>query len=272
MPMTTPAALPMAERMNPSITIAPVMRSVDQPIAARMPISRVRSSTAIRSVLRTMRTPIRRATHAMDLDTARKRPIMLSLRSTFSLFDADKPPMASMSRATRSTSAGSSGCASLTDKNVTAPGRKGRSASGTTTTLRFDDRVEARDPHNLKLLSQEADSVTCVLLHGAGEVDADQCDLAFVPLRKPALFERNILPKETILRPTRGKHVLIPIGSDKRNKLGGDGDDTGNLGNACAYRFRNRSAEEFSGSATSDREVGAVFLDALLQILLHALR
>jgi hypothetical protein len=79
----------------------------------------------------------------------------------------------------------------------------------------------------LKLISQEADSVTCVLLHGAGEVDANQCDLAFVRLRKPTLFERNILPKETILCPTRGKHVLIPIGSDKRNKLAGDGDDTG---------------------------------------------
>lgn len=35
--------------------------------------------------MRTMRTPIRKATHAMDLDTARKRPIMLSLRSTFLL-------------------------------------------------------------------------------------------------------------------------------------------------------------------------------------------
>ena len=176
---------------------------VDQPIADRMPISRVRSRTAISSVLRTMRTPIRSATQAIDVDTARKRPSMLSLRSTFSLFDADKSPTASMALDTRSTSAGSSGCASLTDKKVTAPERKVtllQIGERDNNYVAIDDRVEARDPHDLKLLSQEADSVTCVLLQGAGEVDADQRDLTFVldgadaPLRAEHSARRSYLP------------------------------------------------------------------------------
>ena len=73
-----PAALPSADRKNPSITSAPMMRCLDQPIAERMPISRVRSSTAMSSVFSTISTPMKSATQAMADDTASSSPIRLS--------------------------------------------------------------------------------------------------------------------------------------------------------------------------------------------------
>ena len=68
--------------MNPSITSAPMMRCLDQPMAERMPISRVRSSTAMSSVFSTMSTPMNSATQAMADDTALSSPIRLSFCST----------------------------------------------------------------------------------------------------------------------------------------------------------------------------------------------
>ena len=74
-------------------------------MAERMPISRVRSSTAMSSVLSTMSTPMNRATQAMDVDTAVSRPNRLSLRNMPSLLDTESFSMPSMVAATRSASA-----------------------------------------------------------------------------------------------------------------------------------------------------------------------
>lgn len=74
----------------------------------------------------------------------------------------------------------------------------------------------------------------------------------------PPLSKRNFLPKEAVLRLACGKHMLIPISADKRDKLAGNGDRAGNLRNALAYGVRDRSAKQLGGSATSDCQVGTV--------------
>ena len=88
-PITMPKTLPSADRMKPSMTSAPMIRSLDQPMADRMPISRVRSSTAMSSVFSTMSTPMSNATQAMEVDTALKSPIRLSFCRTLSLLVTD---------------------------------------------------------------------------------------------------------------------------------------------------------------------------------------
>ena len=139
-PMTIPTALPSADRMKPSITSAPMIRCLDQPMAERMPISRVRSSTAISSVFSTISTPINSATQAMADDTALSSPIRLSFCSAPPLPVTVNWPKPSMALAMRSASPLSPGWSSLTDMKVTAPVRKVtscRSASSTMTALRL---------------------------------------------------------------------------------------------------------------------------------------
>jgi hypothetical protein len=84
-----------------------------------------------------------------------------------------------------------------------------------------------------------------------------------------ALFERNFLPEEAVLRPACGRHVLIPVGADKRDNLAGNGDHGWNQRNRCAYGVRDRSAKQLGGSAASDSQVGTVLLDALLAFTVH---
>ena len=136
MPSRMPTKPPAADRMKPSMMSASMMRSFDQPRADRMPISRVRSRTAMSSVLSTMSTPMNRATQAIALDTAVMSPNRLSLRSMPSLGDTVSLSKASTACETRSASALSPGLSNMIDRNVTAPVRKVsscRSASGTIT-------------------------------------------------------------------------------------------------------------------------------------------
>jgi hypothetical protein len=123
-PSMMPSALPTADNKNPSITSAPMMRSLDQPIAERMPISRVRSSTAMSSVFSTISTPMRRATHAIELDTASSRPTRLSFLSMDSLLCHGELASPSIVLAMRSTRRLVRGLANLTAMKVTDPERK----------------------------------------------------------------------------------------------------------------------------------------------------
>ena len=110
-------------------------------------------------------------------------------------------------------------------------------------------RVIADD---LKLLAQEADRVTSVLLHSAGEVDADQGHFSLIAIGQPPLFERNILPEEASFRPAGGQHVLVPVGTDQREHLSGDCRHAGYLGDARADSIRDGSAEQLGGAGPSD--------------------
>ena len=66
--------------------------------------------------------------------------------------------------------------------------------------------------------------------------------------------------------------MLVPVGADQREHLAGGGGNAGDLGDARADGFRDGSAEQLGSTGASDRQVGAVLLDALPHILLHALR
>ena len=83
-----------------------MIRRFDQPMADRMPISRVRSSTAMSSVFSTISTPMSSATQAMAVDTALNSPIRLSFFRTLSLLVTENWPRPSMALATRSASSG----------------------------------------------------------------------------------------------------------------------------------------------------------------------
>ena len=122
------------------------------------------------------------------------------------------------------------------------------------------------------MLAQEADSIPGVLLHDAGNVDADQCDFPFIAIWQPSLFERDVLPEEAALLPTSGQHLLVPVGADQREHLTGDGGDAGNLGDARGDSVGDGAAEQLGGPAAPDGQVGTVLLNALSHILLNALR
>ena len=98
-------------------------------------------------------------------------------------------------------------------------------------------------PTILNCSPKKADGITSVLLHSAGEVDADQGHFSLIAIGQSPLFERNILPEEASFRPAGGQHVLVPVGTDQREHLSRDGRHAGYLGDARADSLRDGSAE-----------------------------
>ena len=89
---------------------------------------------------------------------------------------------------------------------------------------------------------------------------------------QPPLFERDVVPEEAALRPT----AVSTCSSWSVPTSESSSPETAVTPGISAMRgrdgFRDGSAEQLGGTAASDRQVGAVLLDALLHILLHALR
>ena len=121
-----------------------------------------------------------------------------------------------------------------------------------------------------EFLAEKGDIVTHILAQAAGDLLADQGGLAFAPLGDAAFDQRDALPVEAVRCPAGGEHAVVVVGGGEGDELAGHGfhpRDSAHLGDEGLAEC---AAERLGDAAPPHGQIGAMLVEALLHVLLHA--